>query len=95
MLENKKTETKMKSTLDGHISVLKIAKERGVSLMKGQQKFLLLKCEKRMQKTKQDIKVQCDNLNRCNIYIVRIPKQKREKRAQEIFEVIIAKILQS
>lgn len=28
MLEKKKTETKMKSTLDGHISVLKIAKER-------------------------------------------------------------------
>ena len=36
MLGKKKTVTKMKSTFGGHISVLKIAKERGVSLMKGQ-----------------------------------------------------------
>lgn len=60
------------------------------NLKKDQEKFPKLKCKK---KKLWDKKIQAlwRNFKRCNMYIIRTPEgEKRENRAQEIFEEIMS-----
>ena len=86
MLTIRNTVTEMENAFDGPLSRLGMAKGRSLGQRIYQHNPQKLKNKVRLEKTQQNIEGLWYNYNRCNIYIMGIPKEKEGR--EELFETL-------
>lgn len=86
--------TEMKNSFEGLTSRYNTTKTESLRLNTGELKLHKLKCEDKKQfflETELNLQELQDNIKMCSVYIFEIPKEKKEYREEEIFEIITVK----